>query len=243
MTGYLRWLAGRALGQGLGMRPVRPPISLARAAQGESPLPADHAEAAPEHVAQSQFPPPPSRHQTAALPAGAVDDIPVATSFAFESNPVSSEAQAPMPSEPVASHRIPIRAAGKEEPRPALRTRDAPDADRRGAEGQRDIAAETSLPIRPAPVDRSVEIAGRPRPKPERPLAPRVATRAIRGRPADVRTSGFEAAPPADVHIHIGRVELTAIAPAVPSRRESASTAKKPMSLDEYLRQRGRRPS
>jgi hypothetical protein len=42
------------------------------------------------------------------------------------------------------------------------------------------------------------------------------------------------------VHIHIGRVELTAIAPPAPVRREPANT-KKPMSLDEYLRRRGGR--
>jgi hypothetical protein len=50
------------------------------------------------------------------------------------------------------------------------------------------------------------------------------------------------AAPAApDVHIHIGRVELTALQPPAPRpapRREE----KKPMSLEEYLRQRdGRR--
>jgi hypothetical protein len=46
-----------------------------------------------------------------------------------------------------------------------------------------------------------------------------------------------------DVHIHIGRVELTALAaPAAPRRKPPASTAS-PMSLDEYLRRRdGRAP-
>jgi hypothetical protein len=47
-------------------------------------------------------------------------------------------------------------------------------------------------------------------------------------------------APAPDVHIHIGRVELTALAPPVASRRETASAARKPMSLDEYLRKRNR---
>lgn len=40
-----------------------------------------------------------------------------------------------------------------------------------------------------------------------------------------------------DVHIHIGRVELTAVAPAERNRRTPAPD-KKPMSLDEYLDRR-----
>jgi hypothetical protein len=41
-----------------------------------------------------------------------------------------------------------------------------------------------------------------------------------------------------EVHIHIGRIELTALPEAAPPRRK-AGTAKKPMSLDEYLQGRG----
>ncbi len=43
---------------------------------------------------------------------------------------------------------------------------------------------------------------------------------------------------PPDVHIHIGRVELTAVMPPAAPRRETAGNAKKPLSLDEYLRLR-----
>jgi len=43
---------------------------------------------------------------------------------------------------------------------------------------------------------------------------------------------------PADVHIHINRVELTALTAPAPSRRASASQLNKPMSLDQYLQQR-----
>ena len=43
--------------------------------------------------------------------------------------------------------------------------------------------------------------------------------------------------PPPDVHIHIGRIELTAVSePPAPPR--SSKPAKKPMSLDEYLQHR-----
>jgi hypothetical protein len=45
-----------------------------------------------------------------------------------------------------------------------------------------------------------------------------------------------------DVHIHIGRVELAALVPALTPKPAAPSTRDKaPMSLDEYFRQRGRR--
>jgi hypothetical protein len=45
----------------------------------------------------------------------------------------------------------------------------------------------------------------------------------------------------ADVHIHINRVELTAVTAPAPSPRASASRPNKPMSLDQYLQQRKRK--
>jgi hypothetical protein len=160
----------------------------------------------------------------------------------LESN--SGELQPPVPRESAAARRIPIRASAKDEPRPVLDRQDPSEASWRGDDDQRAAAAETSQPARPAtaPEVSPVEIAGRARPLSGRPLAPRVVARAIRDRPAGPRTSSFEAPAPADVHIHIGRVELTAVAPAAPGRREPATGAKKPMSLDDYLRQRSRRP-
>lgn len=53
-----------------------------------------------------------------------------------------------------------------------------------------------------------------------------------------IRRADAETAP--EVHIHIGRIELTAVAPPKPPRRESAA-ARKPMSLDEYLQHRNRK--
>jgi hypothetical protein len=43
-----------------------------------------------------------------------------------------------------------------------------------------------------------------------------------------------------DVHIHIGRIELTAV--TAPSSAPKAPRGKPPMSLDEYLDRRGRKP-
>jgi hypothetical protein len=45
-------------------------------------------------------------------------------------------------------------------------------------------------------------------------------------------------APLPDVHIHIGRLELTALTAAPAPRRERSAPAHRPMSLDEYLRRR-----
>jgi hypothetical protein len=61
------------------------------------------------------------------------------------------------------------------------------------------------------------------------------------GEPTRRATEAAAHAP--DVHIHIGRIELTALAPPSPPRRDAATSAKKPMSLDEYLRKRNRTTS
>jgi hypothetical protein len=45
---------------------------------------------------------------------------------------------------------------------------------------------------------------------------------------------------PADVHIHIGRIELTAVTTPPPQRREPAAV-KTAMPLDEYLQRRNAR--
>jgi hypothetical protein len=67
-----------------------------------------------------------------------------------------------------------------------------------------------------------------------------------RQRPATRRQTDSDAASAAetpDVHIHIGRIELTAIAAPAAPRRAPPANAKAPMSLDEYLRRRnGRAP-
>jgi hypothetical protein len=63
-------------------------------------------------------------------------------------------------------------------------------------------------------------------------VRPRATERQTRERPPPAP----EAARP-DVHIHIGRIELTA-APDSPAPRRSSKPAKKPMSLDDYLQRR-----
>jgi hypothetical protein len=115
-------------------------------------------------------------------------------------------------------------------------------ADRSTADDRaRSFEREARVTAEDAPAS---EFSFRVRPAAPIPAAPRIATRLVRNRFADPTQSRLKAASPApDVHIHIGRIELTAIAPAAPARRESTANAKKPMSLEEYLRRRSGRPS
>ena len=251
MSGYLRWLVAQARGQGSGVRPARHPISLAHGIQGEIPAPTDHAEAASFDAAPRRFERPFEalpQHRTV-LPAEADAAIPSAPRFAPGSAP--AEVQPVTPDDDVAGRPIMTRADAKDAPRPVTHPQPErgypqpdPRADRRVADVERTIIEDRPLPIRPviAGDETPSDVSGRLWPNPQAPVAPRIAARLVRDRPAP-QPSRFEAAAPADVHIHIGRVELTATAPAVPARRGAAATARKPMSLEEYLSQRGRRPS
>jgi hypothetical protein len=84
------------------------------------------------------------------------------------------------------------------------------------------------------------------------PVRPATATTPLQASPArnddrrrernDDRRKPEPAAPTPEVHIHIGRVELTALQTPHP-KSAPRSTGKKPMSLDDYLRQRDTRRS
>jgi hypothetical protein len=81
-----------------------------------------------------------------------------------------------------------------------------------------------------------------------RPAAQQVRAAAARQATAARSASGSVAAPAVeavtDVHIHIGRVEISARA-TTPSARPRDSAARKPMTLDDYMRWRrsSRKPS
>lgn len=84
---------------------------------------------------------------------------------------------------------------------------------------------------------------------PERAVERSAATASVRrgepreGSRAELRGLPATAVAAPEVHIHIGRVELTALtAPAEP-RRKPARTAAATMSLDDYLRGRRERAS
>lgn len=248
MTGYLRWLAMRALGQGAGIRPARHPISLASGLQNEMQLPSEHADALVVDTGQFERPfGEASRRQVE--PTTGVDAAapPFSPERRLPSDPASAEVQPVAHGDDASSYRTAARAPKKEEesrlvsdPQPAHAVkRRIADSGRGEAEDAlpsfRDVKASGATPV---------DMVGRSQADQRPAAASRIAARLVRDRPVDPRSVRPDAAPPVDVLIHIGRVELTAITPAsTPTRREPAAAAKKPMSLDEYLRQRGRRPS
>ena len=72
------------------------------------------------------------------------------------------------------------------------------------------------------------------------PGIPRVTAPRIAEQRSDLARHRRESGP--DVHIHIGRIELTAVTPPAAPRRQQPAAAKAAMPLDEYLQRRnGRR--
>jgi hypothetical protein len=227
MSGYLRWLAQRALGPATGVRPARRPPSLASgtslggegAAAFAAAVPGDFGAAERPFDARSPEPARPARAD--AVPSSPRKSIePPRTTTADDFSAAASRGQVvpePQPdSDP--GRRVQPAIGSAEDDRP-LRAR--PEiADHKPSS---DVSGSRALVPQPTT---------------------RIATRSARSRPAGDPAQPRAAAPPApDVHIHIGRVELTAVTAAAPPRRESAVNVNKPMSLEEYLRRRSRRPS
>jgi hypothetical protein len=259
MSGYLRWQAERALGLASGVRPARrlPSFAGAASSRSDTATPWHHDEMASTETAPAdsgaanrQLDAPPvdrtmfatASEQAGAMPVtprapvtprGPVEPAPMMRSGDFSAGAVSQDADAPP------------------RPRPAAPASPVAPADRRVAfaemeHADRSAADDRSPLARPAIADdkTSSDFSGRGGLVP--PVAPRIAARLARNRPAADRSEArlqAAASPAPDVHIHIGRVELTAATPAAPPRRESAANAKKPMSLEEYLRRRSGRPS
>lgn len=226
MSGHLRWLAAQALGQSSGVRPVRRPRLLYDMPQSsgvassapdmpmEETRPIGRAEARPAHPMRSAEPADAPPAFTQAL-AGSRGDADIAATVPVrESEREGTKTRAPRDDD--------------EHLETPVQTEQGEAADDNG-----DRRHDARVVVHDV-------ITDAPRRPPARPV-PR-ATRL--GRLGPERAAPEPAAdappPPPDVHIHIGRVELTAVAPPAPVRRESAS-AKKPMSLDEYLRRRSGR--
>lgn len=229
MSGYLRWLAQRALGPASGVRPAPRQPSFAVAPSPGSDFTAAFAEPARLRdfgAAERRF------------DARSPDLTAAAPSDAMPATPLSSVAQ------PVAPQTNDFSAAAAAQDLDASAPRPASDPDRRV-----EYADHSSVDDRPRRADREIadrntssNSSSRAGLLPRAALAPRMATRLTRNGPAaDPSDRRLAAAP--DVHVHIGRVELTALTPPAAPRRESAATTKKPMSLDEYLRRRSGRPS
>jgi hypothetical protein len=108
------------------------------------------------------------------------------------------------------------------------------------------IADAPAKTANPREASRQIDTDGisRVRPNPIRPAQQHFRSREAPARfdvSARVRERIVEEHAAADVHIHINRVELTAVTAPAPSPRASASRPNKPMSLDQYLQQRKRK--
>ena len=225
MSGHLRWLAAQALGQSSGVRPARRPRLLYDMPQSsgiassapdipmEETRPIGRAEARPAHPVRSAQPAnaPPAFTQAPAEPHGNADIA--ATVPVRKSEQEGTKTRASRDDD-----------AHLETP---VQTKQSETADDGG-----DRRRDTRVVVHDV-------ITDAPRRPPARPI-PRATRLGRRQERAAPEPAADAPPPPPDVHIHIGRVELTAIAPPQPARREPANT-KKPMSLDEYLRRRSGR--
>ena len=105
------------------------------------------------------------------------------------------------------------------------------------------LPAETAMttPGHEAAADRAEAAPATLRPQPQVPAAPRPAAASTIARAHESAPEPATAAP--DVHIHIGRIELTALQQAAAPRSPRRTAAKPAMSLEDYLRQRDTRRS
>jgi hypothetical protein len=228
MTGYLRSLAGSGVAPGPRIRPATVPFVLPELARQQEPAAwegpprrADDVEPAGSAVPDEEAAPlRPGRRDGPAVGPVTADGV-------EPPEPVPATT-GPRPGEPESETSIPAARDGM----------DVADAIVRPA------AAEPGIPRRPVPAARAPQAVASAR-------APRVRARAVPqraapplppdhgARPVEALAGGGEAPP--DVHIHIGRIELTALAAPAPPRERPARPAPA-MPLGEYLQRRGRKP-
>jgi len=207
-------------------------------------------------------------HANASLPFfGSAEALPMEEAFAAEADagptrrmpatraadvlapPADAESRAPVPRKPVTTPVGPPsvapsdsfgRAPAEDPSREHVTTTLEPPAPTRG------LTATTSRAPTPEPRqsgDRGVAEprAGRATETPTVPgPQPRAAAALARIQPEASTLRNWRDGAEPEVHIHIGRIEVTALPEAVPPRKKAAS-GKKPMSLDEYLQGRARR--
>jgi hypothetical protein len=232
MSGFLHRLAAQALGQAPEIRPparqrwgagadgareiaaqetaAAPPLE--RTGMEEAPV----AATAPD-IADEAFGQPMAR---ATRPAA----TPQATIHVTGVRHSETGVAAPRPSDKLGPVAPPVRRAE------ALVGRGEPHGGRGSA-----VSARASRDVRPR-----TEPARREEARVVTREAPAIAMPRAPAADAAHRPAGEAAHHTPDVHIHIGRVELTALTPPAPPRREPAA---KRVSLDDYLRRSNRTSS
>ncbi len=229
MAGYLRQLAEQALGPTPALRSAAaaaysplPPLEEVGLATlpgfVSTDVPADGARIfVPQRMAQRDEGVVPSR------PGAASSSDPSARRVPTQALPTST---APAPVAPAA---FPQQSAPR---KPAPGFSEHLPSRRRASTLSSERAAAVDPPPKPNPGIPAPDAQKSLSPAPHRPqeVQPRQATQRNR--------TGGVAVP--DIHIHIGRIELTAGGAQTPAKR-AAAKGTGPMTLDAYLRQRGRR--
>jgi hypothetical protein len=103
-------------------------------------------------------------------------------------------------------------------------------SDRHRADDHQPLAAQTTL--------ENIIPETRPQTNAPEPLLASPATTAAVNRVTVERVPALPVAAPGEVHVHIGRIEVTALAPAAAPKAKRPA-ARQPMSLDDYLARRG----
>jgi hypothetical protein len=242
MSGYLHRLAAQALGRAVAIRPPPRRVWPARVFADPPAAAVEQRDDAAIASAIDRAPPPVAVPDTAVGPPGVAR--PVMKHPQLRSAAERNELEAPSPVVPDA--------------RPAPHPRNGAVAllsENVRSPALDEIAAPVSPPqVAAAARHASAEQQGRAQARDARPTVARPAaaamaaananTAAIRPAPSPLRERSrppVEAARLPDVHIHIGRIELAAVAPQPPPRRER--TAAKPTSLDEYMQRSTRKRS
>lgn len=223
MSGYFHSVAAMAATPGPRVRPITTPFATAPPLKTPEPVEID-AEAA---AAESR-------------PFAAVSDSPSRTAGQVERSPrlrsqptaaeIAERLSAVTPEAPTAN-RPADESVARVEPRasrppqridtrvvaPAARSSERVPAEPRERQARDDRSRITPARAAAAPPHAAIALDGRGR------------------RHEPVRDNS-----PADVHIHIGRIELTAVVPPAPPSRPKPA-AKPAMTLDDYLERRNRR--
>lgn len=247
MSGFLRRLAAQALGQTAPVRsaahlPYSEPTPFAEITTETGEQPARSLEQ-PNGIAQRRAPPaaemaPEHRREMADSDAGqsALVSEP-ASRQPTSAQPASIRAHQPVPT-PLIEHRANIvRRTGD------LVATTPPD---RQSEAEIDSQGDDDIRSRAEAATQTTAARRRNPPQARRPAHPppllRPATfdavreQRLAPQPAAARAGNVEET--TEVHVSIGRIEVTAVHEAAPPRR-SAPRATKPMSLEEYLARRG----
>ena len=224
MSGFFRSLAEHAVAPGPRVRPVAPPFAIEPASGRGWDLEQDALAPAPPVFRVTTSAPgeetPAAAGKAPARPAGGERPTGEVSTRLTEVPPRGGV-------EPQSDHPAGERSEGAAEPSPA------PPAVTAGAQPEPIERAPTTIASRPhdrrrSTAARASRVLARPPLRREPPPAPVGGA----GRAADARADT-----PPDVQIHIGRIELTAVAAPPPARRR-VPAAGPALGLGDYLRQR-----